>query len=194
MDAVARDVTGNQIWVFEKEGETKRQDKPLTMADAHGEEILSGEVPFWSEDLHAYAFSPPGDLCSSYPDFKAVTTIMKNLATDAGKGAGPTAVTLCSFAFDAKDSLDILPPAPVGGNVVVLRDINSAPFAKGTSLGNALPKSSTIFHEYMHVVYNVEFLGGANSPEPEKCKLSSLITYLSHFVFVYTDIHSMVRR
>ncbi|TGO62800.1 hypothetical protein BCON_0017g00410 [Botryotinia convoluta] len=162
VDAIARDFMGNEIWI---------KDKPQTIKDVYNEDILINQVPFWSEDLTSYEFSVEEDFCSDDPTAKAATSglqIFRPAATSGDRELN-YGVSLCPFAFDDKDALDTLPPVPAGGNAVVLVGADGKQFGKGTSLTTTLPKSATLFHEAMHVLYGVKFLSDKEKYSLTEC-------------------------
>ncbi|ESZ89826.1 hypothetical protein SBOR_9790 [Sclerotinia borealis F-4128] len=75
-DAVAYDFTGKQIFI---------DGKPQTVGEVYDEFIKPGQVPFWSEDLKGYDFSPAknDDFCSKNPDTKGYTEDLNGYSPDS---------------------------------------------------------------------------------------------------------------
>ncbi|KAF7949076.1 hypothetical protein EAE96_008248 [Botrytis aclada] len=152
LDAVARDIMGNQIWIG---------DKPRTINDVYHEYIDPNDVPFWSEDPKGYEFTAAGEFCSENPTTKAATSGLKAVSPGGDDDLDNLfGVTLCPLSFDATDALDTLPPVPVDDNAAALVGVDGKEFKVGTSLSDALPKSATLFHETLHFLYADRFLAG----------------------------------
>lgn len=174
VDATARDFMGNEIWI---------NNKPQTIQDVYNEDILLNQVPYWSEDLTSYEFSVEEDFCAENPTSLAATSGLQIFrpATPDERELN-YGVSICPSAFNNADAIDTLPPVPAGGNAVVLVGADGKPFAKGTSLSTTIPKSATLLHEAMHVLFGINFLS-----DKEKCEsplfcssISSALMLVSH--------------
>lgn len=153
-----RDTKGKEVYVNKK---PRTIQESYTKFTDYGVDFTM--LPFWSSDLMAYVFAHAGEgntICTTVADLQGVTaTLLK-----AGTGNIEfRAATLCPRAFTNTAYYTLLPTSGLA-----MKDVKGRDFDGKTTLATVLPRSTTLFHEALHVTEGRDFLGAG----VEECKIN----------------------